>query len=44
MGKSYIEKGEKKDNFIAKLEAHREVNELYLVSCSIQGRISLVYS
>lgn len=36
-------KREKNDNFIAKLEAHREVNELYLVNCSIQGKISLVY-
>lgn len=44
MWTSYTEKEKKKDNFIAKLEAHREVNELYLVSCSIQGRISLVYS
>lgn len=39
-----LKREKKKDNFIAKLEAHREVNELYLVSCSIQGRISLVYS
>lgn len=44
MWKSYTEKGKKRENFIAKLEAHQEVNELYLVSHSIQGRFSLVYS
>lgn len=44
MWKSYIKREKKEDNFIAKLEARWQVNELYLVSCSIQGRISLVYS
>lgn len=43
MWKSYIKKG-KNDNFIAKFKAHQEVNELYLVSCSVQGKISRVYS